>query len=138
MVMVKEKFDYDFSLWCSLRLKFGKITSGFTMTERWEAGNYHIIFWSMMSKAECSSQTPDQLLYIYSIYITPTHLATIFYKKMEQIYKNSTGLSLLNSAFDVTHQKTIWQLPASYRSVKVKPEVSFQNFKRKLHHEKTS
>ena len=37
---------------CNLRLKFGKITSGFTLTERWEAGNYYIIFWSVTSKAE--------------------------------------------------------------------------------------
>ena len=72
------------------------------MIEQWEAGNYHIIFWSMTSKAECSSESPDQLLYICSIYVAPTHLATIFYKKMEQIYKIRTGLSPLNSAFDVT------------------------------------
>ena len=42
------------------------------------------------------------------IYIAPAHLATIFYKKLEQIYKNRTGLSLLNAAFDVTDQKAIW------------------------------
>ena len=39
--------------------------------------------------------------YICSIYVAITHLATIFYNKMEQI-------SLLNSAFDVTDQKIIW------------------------------
>ena len=51
----------------------------------------------MTSKAEFSS-----------IYVATTHLATILYKKMEQMYKNRTGLSLLNSDFDVTDQKTIW------------------------------
>ena len=40
MVMAKGKLDYDFSSWYNLRLKFGKITSGFTLTEQWEAGNY--------------------------------------------------------------------------------------------------
>ena len=106
--MAKEKIDYDFSSWCNLRLKFGKIISGFTLTERWEAGNYHIVFGSVTSKVEFSSESPDQFLYICSIYIAPTHLATIFYKEMEQIYKYRTDLSLLNSAFDVTGQKTIW------------------------------
>ena len=83
----KKNFDYNFSSWCNLRLKFGKITSWFTLTERLEAGNYHINFWSVTSKAEFSSETesPDQFLYICSIYVAPTHLATIFYKKMEQI-----------------------------------------------------
>ena len=74
--MAKEKFNYDISSWCNLRLKFGKINSGFTLTERWEAGNYHIIFWSMASKAEFSTESPDQFLYnffICSIYGTPTH-----------------------------------------------------------------
>ena len=111
MVMAKEKFDYDFSSWCNLRLKFGKITSGFTLTERWEAGNYHIIFWSMTSKAEFSSEEcgPVSLsLYIFLIYVGTTHLATKFYKKMEKIYKNRAVLSLLFSAFDVTDPKTIW------------------------------
>ena len=105
MVMAKEKFDYDFSSWCNLLLKFGKITSGFTLTEQWEAGNYNITSWSMTSKAEFSSESPNQFLYICSIYVAPTHLATIFYKKMEQIHKNRTGFSLKNSAFDVTAQK---------------------------------
>ena len=49
----KKRFE-SFS-WCNLRLKFRKITSGFILTERWEAGNYHIIFWSVTSKAEFSS-----------------------------------------------------------------------------------
>ena len=49
MVMAKEKFDYDFSSWGNLRR---------------EVGNYHIIFWSMTSKAEFSSGSPDQFLYI--------------------------------------------------------------------------
>ena len=44
MVMAKENFDYYFSLWCNLRFKFEKITSGFNLTERWEAGNYHAVF----------------------------------------------------------------------------------------------
>ena len=57
MVMANEKFDYDFSSWCNLRLKFGKITSGLTLTEQWESGNYHIIFWSMTSKAEFRSES---------------------------------------------------------------------------------
>ena len=102
--MAKKKFDYVYSSWRNLRLKFGKITSGFTLTERWEAGDYHIIFWSMTSKAEFSSESPDQFLYICLIYVTTTQLTSIFYKKMEQIYKNRTDLSLLNSAFDVTYE----------------------------------
>ena len=64
MVMGKENFDYDFSSWCNLRLKFGKIISGFTMTDCWKAGNYHIVFWSMTSKAEFSRESPDQFLYV--------------------------------------------------------------------------
>ena len=40
MVIIKNKFNYDFSSWCNLRLKFEKITSAFTLTEQWEAGNY--------------------------------------------------------------------------------------------------
>ena len=59
----------------------------------------------MMSKAEFSNLVLFQ--YIYSIYVATTHLATIFYKKMLQVYKNRTGLPLLNSAFDVTEQKII-------------------------------
>ena len=94
--MAKEKFDHDFSSWCNLRLKFGKIASRFTLTEGWETGNYHIIFWSMTSKAEFSSESMVQFLYICSIYVAPTHLATIFYRKMERL----------------------WQLPASHCSVK--------------------
>ena len=64
MVMTKEKLDYDFYSWDNLRLKFGKITSGFTVTERWEAGNCHFIFWSMTSKVEISSERPVLFLYI--------------------------------------------------------------------------
>ena len=60
MVMAKEKFDLEFSLCCNLGLKFGKITSGFSLTERWEAGNYHTIFWIMMLKAEFSSDLKDK------------------------------------------------------------------------------
>ena len=81
----------------------GVITSGFTLTERWEVGNYHIIFWSMTSKAEFSSESLVLFLYIFSIYVAATHLATTFYKNME--HKNRNRLSLLSSAFDVTHQK---------------------------------
>ena len=96
--MEKEKFDYNFFLWCNLRLKFGKTTSGFTLTERWEAGNYLSIFWWMASKAEFRIESPDQFLFIGSIYVAPTHLATICYKQMEQKYKNrTTGLSLFKS-----------------------------------------
>ena len=40
--------------------KVRKITSGFTLTERWEAGNYPIVWWSMTSKAEFGSESPDQ------------------------------------------------------------------------------
>ena len=44
---------------------------------------------------------------ICSIYEVTTHLDTIlnFTKKMEQIYENRTGLSLLNPAFEITDQK---------------------------------
>ena len=52
MVMAKGKLDYDFSSWYNLRLKFGKITSGFTLTEQWEAGNYPIVFWFVTSETE--------------------------------------------------------------------------------------
>ena len=62
------------------------------LTERWEAGNYHIIFWSKMAKAEFSSEIPDQFLNICSIHVAPTHLATIFYKKMEDIQKQDWSL----------------------------------------------
>ena len=41
----------------------------------------------MTSKAEFGSESPDQFLFVCSTYIAPAHLATIFYKKMEQIYK---------------------------------------------------
>ena len=40
--------------------KVRKITSGFTLTERWGAGNYPIVWWSMTSKAEFGSESPDQ------------------------------------------------------------------------------
>ena len=124
--MAREKFDNIFSLWCNLGLKFGKIASELNLTEQWEAYNYHIIFWLMTSKAEFRSESAVQFLYIFSIYVI--HLATKFYKKMKTVYKNRAGLSLLNYSFDVTDQKTIWQLLASLRSVKVKAEMSFQSF----------
>ena len=94
------------------------------------------MFWSMTSKAEFS-RVRAFFIYICSIYVATTYLATIFYKKMEQIYKKGTGLSLPNSAFDVTDQKIILYLPASHCSIKVNPEVIFQNFKCNLHHDKT-
>ena len=47
------------------------------------------------------------LNFFCSVYVAKTHLATIFYNKMEQIYKNTSGLSLLNSAFEVINQKMI-------------------------------
>ena len=96
MVMEKEKFDCDFPSWCNLRLKFGKITSKLALTEQWEVGNYHSIFWSMTSKTAFRSESAVLLLYIFSIYVATTHLATIFYKKKEKIHKNRAGLSLLN------------------------------------------
>ena len=49
---------------------------------------------------------------------------------MEHIYENRTSHSLLNSAFDVTNQKT-----NNHCLVKVNLEVIFQDFKLKLHHE---
>ena len=58
MVMVKEKFDKDFFSWYNFCLKFGKITSEFTFTELYEAGNCHIILWSVTSKTEFSSEKP--------------------------------------------------------------------------------
>ena len=83
--MAEIQFDFEVFSWCNLRLKFWKISSGFTLTERWEAGNYHIIFWLMTLKAEFSSESPVLFLYISSIHVAPTDLATIFYKKMEHI-----------------------------------------------------
>ena len=56
--MAKKKFHYDFSSWCNLLLKFGKITSGFTLTERWKAGYYYAVFWAVTSKAEFGSERP--------------------------------------------------------------------------------
>ena len=47
--------------------KFWQLTSRFTLTEQWEAGNYHIIFWSVTSKAEFSSESQILLRYISSI-----------------------------------------------------------------------
>ena len=47
-------------------------------------------------------------VYICSIYVATTHLATISYKKMKQIYKNGTGLSPVSSAFDFTDNKIKW------------------------------
>ena len=88
-------------------LKLGKITSGFTLTKQWETGNYHIIFWSMTSKAEFSGESGVHFLYIFSIYVATTHLTTKFYKKMEEIYKNRSSLSLIDSAFAVTDPKTM-------------------------------
>ena len=85
VVIPNEKFEYDFSSWCNLGLKFGKITPGFTLTVQWEAGNYYIIFWSMTSKTEFSSESAFQFLYIFSIYVATTHLATKFYKKIEKV-----------------------------------------------------
>ena len=59
------KFNYEFSSWCnllslekSLRIQIP------TLTERWESGNYHILFWSMMPKIEFSSESLDQFLRI--------------------------------------------------------------------------
>ena len=46
--------------WCNLHFKFD-----FTLTKRWEAGNNHIIVWSMISKAEFSSER--LVLFLYSI-----------------------------------------------------------------------
>ena len=66
---------------------FGKITSRFTLIERWGAGNYHIIFWSMTSKAEFSSESLAQFQNICSIHVaTITQLATIL------IQENGTDL----------------------------------------------
>ena len=42
-----------------------------------------------MSKAEFSGESPVLFLYICSIYVAITHVATIFYKKMDQIYKKT-------------------------------------------------
>ena len=38
----------------------------------------------MTSKAEFSSESPVLFLYISSIYVATTHLATTFYKKMDR------------------------------------------------------
>ena len=78
------------------------------MTEQWEAGNYHIVFGSVTSKAEFSSESAVLFLYTFLIYVATTHLATKFYKKWKRYIKKRAGLSLINSAFDVTDSKTIW------------------------------
>ena len=77
--------------------------SRFNLTEQWdwEAGSCHIIFLSMTSKAEFGSESPDQFLFVCSTYIAPAHLATIFYKKMEQIYKNRFFIVLKKIATQV-------------------------------------
>ena len=100
--------------------KFNKFAAFHFLLET--SSYYRIIFWFVTLKAEFSSESPVLCLDICSIYVATTHLATIFYKKMEQIYKNRTDLFLWNSAF-VTDQKIIWQLPGPHRSVKVKPKV---------------
>ena len=65
----KKKIRFFFSC-CNLHVKFKKITSGFTLTERWKAGNYHINFWSMTLKAEFySSERPVLFLFICSIFL---------------------------------------------------------------------
>ena len=69
-MMAKNQFDYDFFFsWGSLRLKFQKIISGFTLTERWETGDYHIIFWSVTSKAELSSERPVLFLCLFRLLV---------------------------------------------------------------------
>ena len=61
--MGKEKFvKFFFKVYSPL--KFGKINSGFTLTEQWEAGNYYIVFWCVTSKAEISTVSPAQFQYI--------------------------------------------------------------------------
>ena len=49
-------------------------------------------------------------VYYFQVHYVKSRL----YKKMVQIYKNTTGLSLLNSAFDVTVQKimSVTSLPS--------------------------
>ena len=64
MVMTKNKNNSIHGVICVFK-KFPKTTSGFTLIEEWEAGNYHIIFWSVMSKAEFSSERPDQFIYLF-------------------------------------------------------------------------
>ena len=63
-------------------------------------------------KAEFSSES----LYICSIYVTKTYPATIFYKKMEQIYKNRIGLLLLYSA--ILTSRTMYMV-RSTQSIKI-------------------
>ena len=47
-VMAKEKFDYNFSSCCNLHLKFGKITSGFNLTNQWKAGSEILSVFSLI------------------------------------------------------------------------------------------
>ena len=101
----KHQFDYQVFSWCNLHLQFWKITSGFTLAEWWEVGDYHIIFWSVMSNAKFSIKSPDQFLCICLIHVAPTNLAT---SKWNSYKKNTNGILLLKSVFDITNQKTIW------------------------------
>ena len=43
------------------------------MTERWEAGNYYIVFWSVTSKAEFRSERP--VLFLYEVESLLTHVS---------------------------------------------------------------
>ena len=64
------KMSLSFEWWWQFELRFSlhgifwKITSGFNLTRRWETGNYNIIFWSLTSEAEFSSQSAVLFLYV--------------------------------------------------------------------------
>ena len=78
------------------------------------------------------------LPFFFIVYVATAHLTTMFYKKMEEIYRSRISLSLLNYAFDVTDQKKWGSYQPSHFAVKVKPEVSFEILIYILRHEEKS
>ena len=110
----KRKIRLRFFFRCHLRLNFGQIISRFILMDKsfldlsWPSDGRPVttILFSgpWRQKQNFSSESPVRFLYICSIYVATTHLYKI-HKKIEQIHKNRTGLSLLNSALDVTDHK---------------------------------
>ena len=126
MVMTKKFwFRYDFFFtWCKLHLKFEKITSGSPWPRDGRLVTTRLCWTTLTLKAEFSSERPVLFLYICSIYVAATHIARyhILQENGPDEYKKDRTI---NSAFDIIDQKTVEYLPASYRSVKLNPELIF-------------
>ena len=87
MVTAKQKFDSDFFSWCNLRLKFGKITpdSPWLSDGRLVTTILFSGLWRQKQNLVKWESSPISI-YLFN-YVPTTHLATLFYKKMEQICK---------------------------------------------------